>query len=564
MKNWRQIRTTNQDLLSHLCLLRGLREDELQVDFVRQLHDPFLLPMMDKAVEITRQAEREKWHTVVFGDYDADGTIATAILSQTLKRLGLKHQCFLPKRTQGYGLNREVIEQLPSDTRLLITVDNGISAHKEIAHAKNKGIAVIVLDHHLPGKQLPEANAIVDPFLPESNYPFLHLCGAALAYKYTEALSSAFPVLTEAYRKWLLDLVAIATVADVMPILGENRAFVHFGLIVLRHNRREGLRQLLEVASIKPDQLSGHSLGYIIGPRFNASGRLSDNQPALDLLLETDREKLRLLARQIEKSNAERLALLERAVEEARAQIVPQLDESQHLLGAYSKDWPPGIVGLIAGRLAGAYGRPVVIGHLSGEKITASARSVPSFHLVDNLAKQKRYLLSYGGHRQAAGLSLAVNNWSKFIDGLQSCAKELIKPQDLQGIVLIEAKLSAEAVTWETGEIIARLAPFGHGNPSPIFLLEDWEAGRIRSIGSRGQHLAFILKKGRTLVSAVAFNWGGKEEELKNARLFVGQLENDEWHGAKRVQFRLLDVASKDKEIEVIDYDERKGNIFLS
>jgi len=562
MKKWRLIEPTSPDLLTHLCRIRQINESELEPDYKIHLHDPMLLPDMDKAVALFEIAAQQKWPIVVFGDYDADGTIATAILSLTLEKLGLPHSNILPKRPEGYGFGVEALEKLPAGTKLLITVDNGIAAVEAITLAKKRGIATIILDHHLPGAKLPPAEALVDPYLSNSRYPFPNLCGASLAYKFVVALSGSFPVISEAYQKWLLDLAAVATVADVMPLIGENRALVHFGLLVLRHNRRAGLRELLAAAAVAPSHLSGYNLGFIIGPRFNASGRMGDNRPALELLLAKEPATLKKLAEEIERSNSERLHLLEKAVEEAKEAIADQLKESQHLLAAYSSKWPVGLVGLIAGRLAGRYARPVIIGHKKEEKITASARSTPHFHLVDNITKASDRLLSYGGHRQAAGLSLLEKNWLATIKQLQLQAHQQIKPDELVETLLIEADLSDQPVSWALANQIDRLSPFGYGNPSPVFILRDWRVGRSKRIGNRQQHLSLDLEKKGQTVKAVAFGWP-EENNLSRATQFIGQLEKDEWQGRRGVRLKLLDAAGPDKEIKMEKYDEGKGNLFL-
>jgi len=564
MKNWRLIEPTSADLFDHLRRIRQIKEEDLSPDYQTHLHDPMLLPDMDKAVELFERAASQNWPIVIFGDYDADGTIATAILSLTLERLGLKHHSILPRRSEGYGLNVEVVRRLPASTKLLITVDNGITAFEAIASANNQGIATIVLDHHLPGEKLPEASALIDPYLPNSRYPFPNLCGAALAYKFVVALANTgnFPLLNEAYLKWLLDLVAIATVADVMPVVGENRALVHFGLLVLRHNRRAGLKALLAEAAIAPSKLSGQNLGFIIGPRFNASGRLGDNRPALELLTTKDPSSIAALAKQIERSNTERLRQLERATEDAEEQIAAQIKASQHLLAAYSPKWPVGLVGLVAGRLANRYSRPVIIGHQAGERITASARSTSHFHLVDNLNQVSQLLLDFGGHRQAAGLLLLEKDWAKVIELLQKSARQQIRPSELADTLLIDSVLSEKQISWSMVQQIEQLVPFGYGNPPPVFLLRGWSVKKMRKIGRQEQHLSFELgRNGRTL-KGVAFNCS-EELDLAQATLFVGQLEQDEWQGRREVRFKLLDAAGPNKEIESVRFNERQGNIFL-
>lgn len=279
-------------LLDHLCDLRGIADSDLSPDYARHLHDPMLLPDMDNACDLIEQAVAGKWHVTIFGDYDADGTPASAILSLMLDQIGLEHEVVLPTRLTGYGLRLEQVKEIATRSKLLITVDTGVTSVAEIALAKELGLKVIILDHHLPLDELPPADAIVDPHRIDSQYPFSHLCGCALAYKFVVALGNKFPALAERFSKWLLDLVAVSTVADMMPLTGENRVLVHYGLLVLRQNRRPGMQALLAAASVDVKALTAGTLGFTVGPRLNAAGRLGDNMPAYELLTATTKAGL--------------------------------------------------------------------------------------------------------------------------------------------------------------------------------------------------------------------------------------------------------------------------------
>lgn len=551
-------------LLDQLCKLRGWKRDMLGFDYSKDFYDPYLLPAMPEAVNLIIEAKKSNWPVTVFGDYDADGTTGAAILSIVLKRLGIRHSVLLPVRDEGYGLTTVAMGKVPEETRLLIMVDNGIKSVKEVEALKKRGIFTIILDHHLPGETLPMADALVDPHLPTSRYPFSSLCGGALAYKLAVALSREFPELNEAFLKWLLDLVAIATVADVMPLIGENRALVHFGLLVLRKNRRPGIRYLLEQAKVFSENLSSQSLGYIIGPRFNASGRLATNQPTLSLLLEESDSKAKLLAEEIEQANRSRLEVMREVLATTRSELFVQNDPKDHLYMIYGEGWPVGVIGLVAGRLAAEFHRPIVVGGLVGGKITASARSVAGFHLVEALDEAESFLERYGGHKLAAGLSTSEELWPKLQSKLKEIAKKRFPEKLLQAAWLIEAELSPAEVTLELVKELERLAPFGYGNPKPTFLLRNRRVDSIRRMGQAESHLKLQLSADGKSLEAVGFNLAERcKLKVGDSMSFIGQLEINEWGGRERLQLKLLDYGSVEKEIEVIKHNENQGNIFL-
>ena len=295
MARWLSVRRTQENLFDHLLAIRGFTAKDLE-DNYGEIHNPNTLPDIDRAVDLIIEAKTQGYSAAIFGDYDADGTPGAAVLSILLDQLKIPHQVFIPTREKGYGLKKEAIDALDPNTKLLITVDNGIKAVEEIKYAHEKGMKVLVLDHHLPGDELPEADALVDTFVKKSKYPFNGLCGCALAYKLTVALEEKVPELNKNLSKWFLDLVAISTVADMMPPVDENRQLVKFGLKVLGKSRWPGVKALLAAAKVEPKNLNETTLGFVLGPRLNATGRMGDNQPALDLLLSKDASSAAKLA----------------------------------------------------------------------------------------------------------------------------------------------------------------------------------------------------------------------------------------------------------------------------
>lgn len=545
------------DLIDHLCAVRGLDRTTLEPNFLTQLHDPYLLPDMEAAVTLVGQAANEKWPVVIFGDYDADGTPAAALLSMVMERLGIEHEVILPTRSEGYGLSIATIESLPARMKLLITVDTGITNIEEIALAKKNGLRVIVLDHHLPKSDadggLPPADAIVDPFVPGNKYPFPNLCGCALAYKLTEALSRDFPhQLNESFKKWLLDLVAISTVADMMVMKGENRVLVHYGLQVLKKTRRPGLQALLTAAGITPDKLTTGTLGYTIGPRLNASGRLGDNRPAFDLLVSRDPSAAAELAELIEANNRERQQIVETVLAEAEKQLFKQNETSDRCYVIVGQKWPSGVLGLVAGKFTAKYLRPVIVLSEHDGLLSGSSRSTGKYSIIDGLNSQKDHLARFGGHRQAAGLGLSKKNQIKFVDGIKQHAAENISEADLISTYVADSFLEQSELSMKTAELIASIGPFGHENQPPLLIVRSIDLGASRSLGATGDHRKWQTNVNGQPLEVIGFGMG-KRSQIDGPADLLGYLEVNRWRDRVTAQFRLVDIRPSGIQIEVVN-----------
>ncbi len=551
--HWRVHLRRDEDLVAHLCRLRGLDPLALTPDYLTQLHDPFLLPDMVVACALIKRAIDEDWHVTIFGDYDADGTPAAALLSLALSAIGLRHSVRLPTRDEGYGLRLEQIKEIAKSSKLLITVDTGISSVEEMSVAKAAGMSVIILDHHLPGKQLPDADAIVDPHRHDSSYPFPHLCGCALAYKLVVALGQQFPQLDERFSKWLLDLVAVSTVADMMPLVDENRTLVHYGLVVLRQNRRLGLRALLATAGVDPLTINAGTLGFVVGPRLNAAGRLGDNRPAFDLLIANDEEKAARLAAKIEKANSVRQELVQRVLTEATAEIEKQNDQSDFALLVAKEGWPAGVVGLVAGKFLAQFHRPVFVATNEGDQVRGSARSLECFPVVEALSAHRDLLTSFGGHVTAAGFSLPVAKWSDFARSIKQLARSQLKASQLRPTFSVDAELGGQDLLPKTAKKLEQLAPFGLGNTRPLFLLRGAALDGVRRIGRDEKHV-----KGRILidgaqVDVIAFGLAGELDTDTHPTLHaIGYLEMNRWNDREYLQFQIVDYRTSDDTLEWI------------
>lgn len=550
---WRVHARQHDDLVKHLCAVRGLTEADLLLDF-NNLHDPNLLPGMKAARALIKKAVQEKWFVTIFGDYDADGTPASAVLATVMERLGLKYNVVIPTRADGYGLKMKDVEAAAKTSKLLITVDTGIAAIEEIKLAKKLGLAVIILDHHLPKTELPPADAVVDPYLPGSVYPFNYLCGCALAYKLTEALAADFPKeLTEGFRKWLLDLVAISTVADMMVMKGENRLLVHYGLQVLRKTQRLGLKALLNVAALDPTKLTAENLGYVLGPRLNASGRMGDNYPAFELLMAKTAEEAAEKATAINQFNTERQGVMEAATAEAEKALFEQNNLDDRVFIIAGDAWPAGVIGLTAGKLSYRHNRPVVVLTGAGDTLTGSARSIGDYSIIDGLDSAVKHLISHGGHQQAAGLKLKKSDLPKFVDSLKKHAKANISADDLVPVLTADAVLAPAEISLTTAQALEKLEPFGHENPSPKFIIESAELNSPRTMGKDGKHLKWQAKLAGRDLEVVGFGMAKRFAEMPQpiAHLF-GQLEQNHWNGTTRLQFKLADYQPVDHKIEKI------------
>lgn len=558
VSSWRVFEPTADSLLEHLCIIRHLPFAHLEPNYTTDLHDPFLLPDMKEAVAIIKIAQKKGQKVTIFGDYDADGTPAAALLSLTFDRIRLDHEVILPDRQSGYGLKAEIVAEAAKNSQVLITVDNGTAAVTEISEAKAKGLTVIVIDHHLPGEIIPPADAIINPYLSTAKYPFLPLCGCALAYKFVTALATEFPDLTESFQKWLLDLVAISTVADMMPIVGENRALVHFGLRVLDHRRRPGLRALLEQAGFGDKPLLASELGYIIGPRLNAGGRLTDNKLALRLLRTEDESEALAAAVELERVNRRRQELVESATKEADGLLWQQNKADDSILAVLG-DWPSGIVGLIAGKLAGQNRRPALVATTEMGVLRASGRSVNGYNLVDGLRRVSSHLESFGGHDQAAGLSIRADRWSKFVADIKRDAVDNIAPIKTELTLTADAELEEGQLTLDQGNQLRSLEPYGIGNHAPLFLIRNCQVSQTKAVGAKASHLKMTVRCGQTPLEVIGFNIYPRfnRDRLQTIHL-AGYLEINSWQNRQSLQLRLVDYAPAEAMIEKIRYEEKK------
>lgn len=503
------------ELIARLLRLRDINTKDRAVKFLNpnyeaDLHDPFLLSDMDKAVGRILQAIERQEKIVIFGDYDADGIPGAVILSSFFDKIGFNnYEAYIPDRQkQSYGLSLDQIKQFADlNFKLLITVDCGITDEEEIALANKLGLETIITDHHIVQATRPQALAIINPKKPEDKYPFKDLAGAGVAFKLVQGLiargSFNLPV---GWEKWLLDLVAIATVSDMMPMIGENRTLTHFGLLVIGKNRRPGLASLLRSARLNPRYINEDDIGFMIGPRINSAGRMAQAVDAYHLLSATDEVEAETLASTLEKRNRQRKEMLADIVSQAEELIA---DPNLSVLVFGHKDWSPGVLGLVAGRLAEKFGRPVFVwGRNGNDEIKGSCRGFGLVNVVELMARAggQDFFIDFGGHAGAGGFSLAPGREQQLSERLNQATKDLSFTDDYQVEISYDFELSLSEIGSDTLRLINRLAPFGTLNPKPIFLFSGLTIDAVRTFGGDDVHLEINFKNGdRRSMSAIGF-----------------------------------------------------------
>jgi len=571
-------------LITHLFYNRGFKTQQqidefFNPDFQKDFHSPFLLKGMKKAVKRILAAIEKQEKIVIYGDFDADGICATAVLFLTIKALCNKEvQIYIPNRDkEGHGLNEKAIKELAqAETRLIITVDCASADLDEVDLANSLGIDIIVTDHHELRDILPKAVAIINPWQKGDRYPFKKLAGAGVAYKLawaileSAAISKANDSSQKKLQKWLLDLVSIATVADVMPIIGENRTLVKYGLGVLAQTRWLGLQELMKSARVTPKltqpslngeapltNLDTYTLGYILGPRLNAASRIDHANLAFRLLITEDRKEAKSLAEQLNQNNLDRQRLTDKIIKEIRGRLDKKFnqDSKPKLIFEGSPNWSVGIIGLAAGKIADRYCRPTVIYQEKGEMIYASCRTILQFDLMEPLEKCANFIDDFGGHKEAAGFRIKKGKLSQVKKVFNQMAEEKLKDKNLIPLLNIDEELSLKEVSWQNYDQIQRFAPFGRDNPEPRFLAKCLEINDIRIVGNNGRHLKMELimfdngSESAKNFKAIGFGLGEWEYKLKKGDLIdiVFEFIIDEWNGRRDLQFKIVDLKlSKD------------------
>lgn len=539
--------------LRQLLYNRGIESNEAALAYISgdspTNSDPFQMLGMHEAVEVLHDAIQSGQKIAIYGDYDADGVTSSAILYEFLAQLGLDARVYIPNRfDEGYGLNLEAIEQLADEgVKLLITVDCGISSVAEVARASELGMRVIITDHHQVPENLPDAAAIINPHRPTDPYPYKELAGVGIAWKLVVAYLQRYPNPEIDPDQWL-DLVAIGTVVDVAELNGENRSLVKRGLALMRMHPRQGLFSLSQVAGIKLDQLNAGHLGFGIGPRLNAAGRMDSAMAAFELLVTQELFEAARLAQDLDNKNQERKNLLNE-IEEIAVQEALASDEDLKVIFVASEDFNQGLVGLAAGRIVESLYKPAIVGHIEGDKIVASARSIEELNIHETLKECEDLLEKHGGHAMAAGLTLKRENVDAFVERVNQVATEKLGDMTLLPILRIDydidlARLKPEHIPGILNDV-AQLEPTGHKNPDALFSSHHCQALRVRTVGN-GAHLKFSVRDGQQEFDAIAFRQGHWVNDMPEYIDIAYTVEINEYMGMRNVQLNVKDIKKSE------------------
>lgn len=539
------------EIVATLLLQRGIESYEDAKTFFRptldDLHDPFLMKDMDKAVKRILTAIENQENILVFGDYDVDGTTAVSLVSSYLKTFYPNIATYIPDRyNEGYGISYLGIDFADdNDFSLIIALDCGIKSIEHIDYAKQKGIDFIICDHHRPGDSVPNAVAVLDPKQEDCNYPYKELCGCGVGFKLIQALASTKNQSVDDLVPYL-DLVATAIAADIVPITGENRVLAKFGLEVINSNPRAGIKALIK--NVKKATLSITDVVFIIAPRINAAGRIKHGNYAVELLTEFDLSQAIQFAAEIETFNADRKNLDKQITKEALSQIIDNNEEDRFSTVVYQEDWHKGVIGIVASRLVENYYRPTIVFTKSGEKLAASARSVKDFDIYNALEACAEHLEQFGGHMYAAGMTIKEEKLQAFKQAFEEFVQKTIHPDLLTPEISIDLEINFDDINPKLLRILKQFEPFGPENMTPIFLTKNvFDSGYPKQLGSDNEHLRLFVKQEQSEgFGTIGFGLGKKIEIARDRKPFdlVYSIEENEWNGNTTIQLQMRDLKA--------------------
>ncbi len=538
-------------LIASLLLQRGIETYEAARNFFRpnlsDLHDPFLMKDMDKAVARIAQAIAKDENILVYGDYDVDGTTSVALLSSYLKGYYPNVATYIPDRyDEGYGISYKGIDFAEDNGfSLIVALDCGIKAIEKVAYASEKNIDFIICDHHRPGPELPKAIAVLDPKREDCEYPFKELCGCGVGFKLIQALGVKKGETIDDLILYL-DLVATAIGADIVPITGENRILAYYGLKVLNSNPRTGFKAIIK--QIKKQTLTITDVVFIIAPRINAAGRMKHGNHAVTLLTETNMNKAIVWASEIEQFNTDRQDADKRITREALIQISEKKEEDRMTTVVYDETWHKGVIGIVASRLTETYYRPTLVFTKSGEKLAASARSVKGFDVYNALEGCAEFIEQFGGHKYAAGLTLLEKDYEGFKAEFEKVVRDTIDPKLLNPELNIDAEINLAEITPKFYRILKQFAPFGPGNMAPVFMTQNLiDIGKGKRVGEDKSHLRLVVKKGNSIqITCIGFGLGDKHDLTCEGEPFKAAyvIDENEWQGTVSLQLLLKDIKA--------------------
>lgn len=535
------------NLVAKILSNRNILGREMQEDDIKKFlnptrddfYDPFLLPDMEQAVERIEQAINNKEKILIYGDYDADGITSTTILIKFFKEIGVEVDKYIPNRLEeGYGINNKALEEIKNrGIDLIITVDTGITANDQVKYANELGLDVIITDHHEPSDEIPKAVAVIDAKRKNNKYPFNQLAGCGIAFKLTQAISIKRKLDPSKYLK-NLDIVSIGTISDLVPLVDENRVIVKLGLMLVKQTKNIGLRKLLLESQLK--EVDSTSISFGITPRINAAGRLGNQYDALNLFITEDVKEAERLSEVLNSYNIERQKIGNKIYEEAISQLK---DEEKNCIILGKEDWHHGVIGIVSSKITEKFNKPSILLCFENNIAKGSGRSVPGFDLYKAISSTKEYLLGFGGHTMACGLSLTVENFEKFKKEITKYIDENLDISKLEKEIYIDENLTIDDLDIEKIKELKSLEPFGEENPEPIIMYENVEINGIRTL-SENKHLKLSLKKNDKIIDAIGFNLGELAEKYKIGDTIdiIGNIEINSFNGKDLIQIRLIDI----------------------
>ena len=544
-------------IILQLLFNRGIKNKEsienfLNFDYEKNISNPFDFSQMEKALERIGAAIKKKEKIAIFGDYDADGVTATVLLTEALKDLGVgKIIPYIPDRQiEGYGMNAKALNFLQKEgVNLIITVDCGITNISEVAKAKELGMDVVITDHHHVPAVVPEAIAVLNPHMEGEENKCKYLSGVGVAFKLAEALYQRLQPEKINQTKWMLDLVAIGTIADCVPLLGENRLLVKYGLVVLSKTRRAGLLEMFSVGriSVSEDDIPDtHRVAFQISPRINAAGRMDHANVAYKLLVEKNRPEGRIMALELEGKNQERQKVTAEIVREIKI-IAENSFKDRKFIYAENAHWPVGLLGLVAGKIADEFKKPTMILQKQGNEFAGSLRSIPQVNVIETLEKCSKFLEKFGGHSQAAGVRVKNVNLENFCTKMSELIEKELEGKEMNLAREADMEIKADDIGWELLLELKKMEPFGEGNSEPIFIIKDLIVEDVKIVGNGNKHLKMFLRAqsgSPKIFDAIFFGGGNDFGKIKKGdRIDIaGNLSQDEWNGNKKIQLKIIDL----------------------
>tara|TARA_B100000029_G_scaffold495842_1_gene561314 strand:- start:1208 stop:2902 length:1695 start_codon:yes stop_codon:yes gene_type:complete len=539
-------------LTSALLLNRGVDDYDMAKKFFRpsmdDLHDPFLMEDMKKAVDRIQHAFSKNENILVFGDYDVDGTASVALVSKYL-RSHSSQQIFtyIPDRyEEGYGISTQAIDFAESNKiSLIIALDCGIQAVEKIEYASEKNIDFIICDHHTPSNKIPNAIAVLNPLREDCKYPFKQLCGCGIGFKLIQALNTVMDQ-KEVLNQYL-DLVCLAVVADIVPLVGENRVLCYYGLQQINTTPRTGVQVIIQM--LEKQEITNGDIAFYIAPRINAAGRMESGNLAVELLSTDDKDRAENLAEKLNQLNIERRILDKTTVEEAVAQVKKQKNEKARTTVVYNPEWHKGVIGIAASKIMETYYRPTIVFASTGDVLVGSARSVKGFNIHDAIEKCKDFVIEYGGHKYAAGLKVKKNEFKNFKEKFEQVVNSSITKEAETKTIYIEGQIELNEITPKFYRILKQFAPFGPGNSMPVFSANNLrDTGYAKVVGKENTHLKFNLtqQNNSKIYNAIGFGLAGKYPNVMDKKLFNAAFTIDEnqWNGKTNIQLKVIDIKN--------------------